>query len=77
MLNGRSFIRSIFKQCVICAKYNAKPAHQLMGQISAVRLKPEKPFLTTSVDYAGPFALKASSGTGIKLQKLIYFYLFV
>ena len=65
ILHGKSFIRSILRNCVICAKYHARPAQQLMGQIPSVRLKPEKPFLMTGVDYAGPFLLKASSGRGI------------
>ena len=69
ILNGRNYIRSVLKNCVICAKYRAKTSEQLMGQLPSVRLKPEKPFLKSGVDYAGPFALKASSGRGIKTIK--------
>ena len=69
ILRGRSYIRSVLRKCVICTKYHARTTGQVMGQLPSVRLKPEKPFLKSGVDYAGPFSLRASSGRGIKSIK--------
>ena len=54
---------------MLYTKYHARTTGQVMGQLPSVRLKPEKLFLKSGVDYAGPFSLRASSGRGIKSIK--------
>ena len=54
----RKVVRSVTRQCVICKRYSAKPANQLLGQLPAERVTPESVFAKVGVDYAGPFQIK-------------------
>ncbi|XP_034946345.1 uncharacterized protein [Chelonus insularis] len=69
ILGGRAPIRSFILRCVICARYRARRAQQLMGQLPADRVVPVRPFHTTAVDYAGPFTLKTFQERGAKTYK--------
>ena len=68
-LNGRSYVRSVLKKCVVCAKNKARTLEQIMAPLPEIRVKPQRPFLRSGVDYAGPIWMKASSGRGIKSYK--------
>ena len=64
ILNGRSYIRSVLKDCFVCARRNARTLEQVMGHLPEIRVKPQRPFLRTGVDYAGPFWMKSAPGRG-------------
>ncbi|XP_034944124.1 uncharacterized protein [Chelonus insularis] len=68
-LERRIPFRSFILRCVICARYRARRAQQLMGQLPADRVIPVRPFHTTGVDYTGPFTLKTFQGRGAKTYK--------
>ncbi|XP_017875054.1 uncharacterized protein LOC108621956 [Ceratina calcarata] len=69
ILRGRTLVRAIIKGCVRCARFSGKPASQLMGQLPAARVTPQRAFLSTGVDYAGPILLRTSAGRGHKAYK--------
>ena len=69
ILNGKSFIRSVLRNCVICARFKAKTAEQIMAPLPEERVTPQRPFLKTGVDYAGPFWIRSSRGRGIRASK--------
>ncbi|XP_011312152.1 uncharacterized protein [Fopius arisanus] len=57
IIGGRGTVRSHILHCVICTRYRAQRAQQLMGQLPAARVSPSKAFLHTGVDYAGPMPI--------------------
>ncbi len=69
ILRGRDRVRHLLRACVICKRHRARSAEQLMGQFPACRVTPQRAFLHTGVDYAGPFLVKAQAGRGWKTMK--------
>lgn len=62
-------VRNHIHLCVPCMRYAASFRSQLMGQLPTCRVTPNKPFLNTGVDYAGPINIRASKGRGYKSYK--------
>ena len=59
IMKGRSFIRKILHQCVICKRFEGKPYHVLVPPpLHECRVRPCIPFAYIGVDYAGPLYLK-------------------
>lgn len=69
ILGGRPVIKRKLLRCVTCARYRAKRAQQLMGQLPPARMTPSRPFLHSNVDYAGPFVIKTWGGRNTKTYK--------
>lgn len=69
ILSARDIIRQRTHRCVRC--FRARPARPqpAMAPLPAVRLKPERPFLKTAVDYAGPFYVRANKVRNAKIVK--------
>ena len=61
ILSARNLAKSVQRRCVICFKYKAKAAQQIMGNLPSVRLQPSRPFKHSGVDYAGPITIKQST----------------
>lgn len=53
----RSEARKIVHKCVICARYNKKFETQLMSELPADRIRKNRAFLVSGVDYAGPIEI--------------------
>lgn len=68
-LSGRSLVKQIVHNCVICSKANPKTLNQIMGELPPERLNGSFPFQTTGVDYAGPFLLRDRKTRNYKLSK--------
>ncbi|UYV78053.1 hypothetical protein LAZ67_15003314 [Cordylochernes scorpioides] len=58
IINGRSFVKQILKNCVQCFKVNARPNTQLMGKLPSSRTTYIRSFARTGVDLAGPILTK-------------------
>ncbi len=71
-----NLVKSIIKSCVICARYHTKTYHQILGQLSTVRVTPARPFANTGLDFCGPFSVWCTGPCSIKINKL-YAYIFV
>ncbi|XP_034951552.1 uncharacterized protein [Chelonus insularis] len=67
ILGGRNPIRSFILKCVRCTRYRRLQASQLMGQLPYSRVNPNRAFLHTGLDYAGPYVIKTWKGRLIKL----------
>lgn len=65
----KNLVRSHIHQCVPCIRNAAKTRTQLMGQLPRCRSTPNKPFLFSGVDYAGPINIRMSKGRGNKSYK--------
>ena len=66
---GRQKTKSFIRHCLKCVRSNARPSTQLMGNVPAERVTRARPFSRTGLDYAGPFQIKASKGSGIRSSK--------
>ncbi|UYV82438.1 hypothetical protein LAZ67_21002170, partial [Cordylochernes scorpioides] len=58
IVNGRSFVKQILKNCFQCFKVNARPNTQLMGELPSSRTTYIRSFARTGVDLAGPILTK-------------------
>ncbi|XP_046145664.1 uncharacterized protein LOC123988949 [Osmia bicornis bicornis] len=69
ILRGRSLVRAEIKKCVKCARFSGRAGGQLMGHLPNTRTAPQRAFLTTGVDYAGPVKIRTTAGRGHKSYK--------
>lgn len=69
ILRAKDETKRCYRECVNCVRYSAKNTTQLMGQLPEVRVKPNKPFRSAGVDYAGPINIRFSPGRGAKSYK--------
>ncbi|XP_062537731.1 uncharacterized protein LOC134206068 [Armigeres subalbatus] len=73
LLNSRSTVRQVTRQCVKCFRTNPIGTTQLMGNLPKSRFVPSPLFAMTGVDYAGPIVVKQ----GTYRAKLIKSYVAV
>ncbi|XP_069363429.1 uncharacterized protein [Maniola hyperantus] len=69
ILSSRDAIRRRIHQCVKCFRARPVRPQPPMGTLPASRVRPERPFLKTSVDYAGPFYVRANKVRNAKIIK--------
>ena len=55
VVNARELVRKIVRQCVHCFHYKPRLMRQIMGNLPADRLRAQRPFLISGVDFCGPF----------------------
>ncbi|XP_058446413.1 uncharacterized protein LOC131427338 [Malaya genurostris] len=55
---GRTLVRRIVHQCVVCFRARPKLVEQFMPELPASRVTATRPFTVTGVDYWGPIQLK-------------------
>ncbi|XP_055585104.1 uncharacterized protein LOC129737956 [Uranotaenia lowii] len=58
LLNARSTVRIVTRQCIKCFRVNPTNVQQLMGELPRQRVVFSSPFNITGVDYAGPIQVK-------------------
>lgn len=76
ILNARSVIRSQIFKCLRCFKLRPTNQAPLMGELPTSRVTPAKPFLSTGVDYGGPFTIKMLNFRFVKHIK-VYICVFI
>lgn len=55
VINARALIRKVVRNCISCFHYKPRLMKQIMGNLPSDRLRGERPFLITGVDFCGPF----------------------
>ena len=66
IINGRLAVRRVLSKCIVCKRWNVRPANQLMGDLPKGRVDMSSPpFTNVGVDFFGPFMVKR----GRSLQK--------
>nr|CAI5841992.1 unnamed protein product [Callosobruchus analis] len=58
IINGIREVKAVLKDCVLCHKFKADAAQQLMGTLPYDRVTMARPFLKAGVDFAGPITIK-------------------
>jgi len=66
---GRSAIRRVIFQCVVCARHRAVTPQPSMGNLPSCRVNSSRPFSQLGIDFAGPFAIKESRRKNAKSTK--------
>lgn len=69
ILSSRDTIRKQIFRCVRCFRVRPVRLQPAMAPLPAVRLRPERPFMKTAVDYAGPFYVRANKVRNAKIIK--------
>lgn len=59
-LNALRQVKSVLHHCVICFRFKAARAEQLMGTLPSERVSGNRPFLNTGLDFGGPVMVKPS-----------------
>ena len=67
IIHGRSAVRRVVSQCVLCKKRDAPVCQQQMAPLPMDRVTPGgHPFQHSGVDLFGPFAVKRGRGTAVR-----------
>ncbi|XP_075990161.1 uncharacterized protein LOC142985798 [Anticarsia gemmatalis] len=69
IMGVKALVKKYCRDCVVCIRYSSKATTQLMGQLPSSRVTPNKPFLISGLDYAGPINIRVSKGRGNKSYK--------
>ncbi|XP_072395161.1 uncharacterized protein [Diabrotica undecimpunctata] len=75
-LNGLREVKKVTHQCMVCFKFRAKPATQIMADLPKERLNSSRVFAHVGLDFGGPFQIKSSNLRKAPLLKS-YIALFV
>ncbi|KAF8777396.1 hypothetical protein HNY73_014264 [Argiope bruennichi] len=70
ILQARSSIRKIVRNCVICARFRAELSRQIMADLPASRVIPGRAFLRAGRDVCGQFLSTPRRGRGVKPVKM-------
>lgn len=76
LIKAKSLVRFVINHCVTCFRHRCSTQEQQMGSLPALRVTPNRPFLNSGVDFAGPFDLKKFRGKCNSTYKS-YFAIFV
>ncbi|XP_072401584.1 uncharacterized protein [Diabrotica undecimpunctata] len=60
-LNGLREVKKVTHQCMVCFKFRAKPATQIMADLPKERLNSSRVFAHVGLDFGGPFQIKSSN----------------
>ena len=74
ILSARQVIRTIIWKCLPCFRARPGPTNPLMGDLPIPRVNPAPPFYSSSMDYAGPFLVRAYAVRKAPIVKA-YFHL--
>nr|XP_026492511.1 uncharacterized protein LOC113398129 [Vanessa tameamea]XP_026492512.1 uncharacterized protein LOC113398130 [Vanessa tameamea] len=69
ILRARDNVKKCYRNCITCVRYSRQKTHPFMGQLPSVRLKPERAFKSTGVDFTGFIKLRFAPGRGSKSYK--------
>ncbi|UYV73041.1 hypothetical protein LAZ67_10001650 [Cordylochernes scorpioides] len=59
-ISGRSLVKKIIHQCMVCFRAKRQVTKQIMGDLPMHRIVKSNPFNKTGIDFAGPFLMKAN-----------------
>lgn len=76
-VNGKRTAQTVYRKCVTCSKRSPRMQTQVMGDLPECRLTPSKCFMSTALDFAGPFKTKQNEGPRCKKTRESYICIFV
>lgn len=69
IISARSLVRKRVHHCITCLRFRQPTVQPIMGALPAERITPQRPFLSTGLDFGGPFSVRSSSLRSAKLGK--------
>ncbi|KAJ0178490.1 hypothetical protein K1T71_006313 [Dendrolimus kikuchii] len=69
ILRARDKVKKCYRECITCLRYSRQKTNPFMGQLPAVRLKPERAFKSTGVDFTGFIKMRYAPGRGSRAYK--------
>ncbi|XP_059061146.1 uncharacterized protein LOC131854043 [Achroia grisella] len=69
ILRAREHVKKSYRNCTVCIRYSRQQRNIFMGQLPSVRLKPERAFKSTGVDFTGYIKIRCAPGRGLKSYK--------
>ena len=73
VIKGRSVVKRILRNCIICRRYEGKSCHvPPPPPLPAFRVREAPPFTNTGVDFAGPLYIKTTGGGQSKVWVALY-----
>lgn len=69
IVNGLRLIKHIIHKCMVCFRFRANTAKQLMGSLPADRVNASRPFQKVGMDFAGPILVKQSRARSVLTSK--------
>lgn len=69
IVNAREAVKKNIKKCMNCFRTRANVASQIMADLPAARVLPDRVFSKVGIDLAGPFRITARKGRGVKSFK--------
>ncbi|XP_045542800.1 uncharacterized protein LOC123723621 [Papilio machaon] len=69
ILRARDYVKKCYRDCVTCVRYSGQKRNPFMGQLPSVRVKPERAFKSSGVDFTGFIRIRFSPGRGSKTYK--------
>ncbi|XP_046395808.1 uncharacterized protein LOC124163066 [Ischnura elegans] len=74
IIRSRVVVKREIRTCVTCARFRGATLVQRMGDLPEERVKPQRPFLSTGLDYAGPFLLRATKGRDLFREEVLVIF---
>ena len=72
-IGGRSFVKSVLHNCVICRRFESKPyQNPLPPPLPTFRVSEDPPFSSTGVDFARPLYIRQVGSTASKVWIYLY-----
>ncbi|XP_017486035.1 PREDICTED: uncharacterized protein LOC108374567 [Rhagoletis zephyria] len=69
ILHARQAVKSFVHKCVVCRRHRGLMFKQQMAPLPGERVKPARPFVSSGVDYCGPFTLRIGTKRSRTLVK--------
>ncbi|XP_055633065.1 uncharacterized protein LOC129773480 [Toxorhynchites rutilus septentrionalis] len=74
-IRGRDLATKIVRECMVCFRCKPKSICQIMGPLPAVRLTPSRPFVSSGVDYCGPFSVRPPNRRGSSMKIFVAIFI--
>lgn len=76
IIGVKHIIKRIIRQCISCCRQSSKTVSLLMGNLPKNRVIPQRPFLVSGIDFAGPIVVKLFNGRRCNKTQKAYVALF-
>lgn len=68
-IHGKNLARKAVHKCTRCFRNNPRRLTQIMGDLPSKRVRPQRAFFVSGVDFAGPVTTLVNKGRGRKTNK--------
>lgn len=70
IIQGKQQVKKVIRKCLQCFRAKPKFIDQVMGDLPAERIQPNRPFAVTGIDYCGYFHVQLKTTRSMTLMKV-------